>query len=388
MFRRYFRFLIPAILIVGIGAVLTAPWVSDIARADEDKSKPASKSPAGSKSKKKLDMSEAPADTKLEKKLLKDLGESFKIKRTLHYSIFYDTSEEDVAIFEHAIERTFRSCGKFCMNLGLEIHLPKKKMISYFFNEFQDYSNMKEKLGAGKAEPSNTGFYLPKNNYSYFYNFRNTPEFKKMRDDAVAKLADLGKQARGTKDPSQRRGIEEEVKKARWLINRTNSFGGGVTEETLQHEVAHQVLWNIGFHNPKEFMTNPRWFAEGIAQLFEPVTDSKGGNIGIVNKERLRNYQQLAEFNQLIPVKDFISTMQPFMRGDAGGLAYPQSWAMAHYLTRVKRAELKKYVELLLKRSKKYKSSPEEEVEAFEKCFGKIDRKWEKKWKDWMKNVR
>lgn len=338
---------------------------------------------------KKVDMSAVPPDKKAEKKVRATLPESFKLKHTLHYSIFYDTNEEDVGIFEHAIERTYRSCVRYCVNLGIDVHQPDKKMITFFFNEFDSYRDYSKTLeGAGEATPNQLGFFLPSSNYTYFYNFRNTPSFKQAREQAEQNLAQLGEQMRGTKDPSQRKSIEQNIKKARYTINATKSFGGGVTEETLQHEVAHQVLWNIGFHNPKEFIANPRWFAEGMAQLFEPVTDSKSGNMGVVNKTRCDVYHQLVQANRLFPLREFISTPRAFQRADAGTYAYTQAWALCHYMTRVKRKELKAYVELLNERPKGYKTTPEEEIEAFEKCFGKLDKKWERNWKNWMKNVR
>ncbi|MBX3395843.1 MAG: DUF1570 domain-containing protein [Phycisphaerae bacterium] len=413
-YKRWFAALMVIVAVMLAGAALVVGPSAGVVRADDEEGGATTKkqskdessktgkkdgaSKSGGKSKSsdrktisvgnKMDMSPVPADEKLEKKLLKELGAGFKVKRTPHYSILYDTNEEDLAAFSHAIERTYRGCGKFCLSLGIEVLIPERKMIAYFFNEFADYGKMKESLGAGKPDPNNTGFYLPKNNYSYFYNFRNTPEFKRAREDAEKRLADLGKQFRDSKDAAARKSLQSQMNDARRIINRTDSFGGGVTEETLQHEVAHQVLWNIGFHNPKEFVANPRWFAEGIAQLFEPVSEGGAGNMGLVNRERLKNYQAVADADRLIPLKDFVSTAEPFMRGDAGGLAYPQSWALAHYLVRVKRKETKAYVELILKRPKGYKTSPEEELELFEKCFGKADKKWEKKWKSWMKSVR
>lgn len=395
------RYLPAFVLSLGTAAVLfglawgmTSP---DAALADESKKKkPSSKKPKPDKEtkKKKLSvadfkMDDVPPDTKLEKKIQKELGESFKLKRTLHFSIFYDTSDEDVAVFGHAVERTYRSCMKYCLNLGIDVHQPEKKMASFFFNEFEGYKKYLDSMeGAGETTPNKLGVFMPTTNHTYFYNYRNTPEFKSMREQAEQKLRDAGQQMRNAKDPSQRQQIENEVKRARFLINATKSFGGGQTEETLQHEVAHQVLWNNGFHNPKEFIANPRWFAEGMAQLFEPVTDAKSGNMGVVNKSRCDVYHQIVEANRLFPLKDFIKSPRPFMRSDAGTFAYTQGWALAHYLTRVKRKELKKYVDLLNKRKKGYKSTPEEEIEAFEKCFGKLDRRWEQNWKNWMKNVR
>ncbi|MBK8267563.1 MAG: DUF1570 domain-containing protein [Planctomycetes bacterium] len=368
MLRRYSRFVIPGFVVLVFAiSIAILPWTSNSVRADDEKETKSSTGDKKSKKKKKsrkssgksdersektsskgsgsFEMKDVAPDEKAEKKVQKSLGENFKIKRTLHYSIFYDTSEEDVGVFGHAIERTYRSCGKYCKALGAPIEPPNKKMITHFFNEFEDYAKYSQGIRGGfKPSPEVLGFYTPETNYTYFYNFRNTPTFKSAREQAEKKLVDAGK-ARDAQ------GLRE----ARWVINRTNSFGGGVTEETLQHEVAHQVLFNVGFHNMKSFGANPRWFAEGMAQLFEPVTTAKGGNMGIVNKEKASAFQNLLSSNRLYPVKEFIKDIRPFVSGDVGGLSYPQAWGLMHYINRVKRKELREYVAIINKRPRSTK---------------------------------
>ena len=45
----------------------------------------------------KVDMSDIPADSAAEEKALKELGnDAFKLKRTMHYSVLFNTSDEDV----------------------------------------------------------------------------------------------------------------------------------------------------------------------------------------------------------------------------------------------------------------------------------------------------
>ena len=53
-------------------------------------------------------------------------------------------------------------------------------------------------------------------------------------------------------------------------------------------------------------------------------------------------------------------------------------------------AEVKmiKYIETILGRPEDYETSAEQEIEDFEAAFGKLDKKWERRWRAWMKNVR
>ena len=353
------------------------------------KSKKKSRKKKGSKG--KVDMSALPVDKKAVAKVSEALGESFELLHTRHYSIFYDTSAKDVEVFSGAVERTYRSCLRYTSKLGIKTKLPKRKLISYFFNEFDDYAAFSEELGSSKPSPNQLGFYLFRTNHTYFYNYRNTPAFKKLRADAEKKLKKLGEEARrGKMNPNQRRQHDFRMREARWILNRTDGLGGGQTEETLQHEVAHQVLFNVGFHskvNPKNGLINPRWFAEGTAQIFEPLSDGKAANFGQLNKTALRGYQFIERTGQIVPLRDFIPEIRYFMRSDAGSLAYPQSWALVYYLNKTKRKNIAKYVETILDRPKNYKTSPKQEIKDFEAAFGKLDKKWERRWRSWMRSV-
>lgn len=347
-----------------------------------------SRAPSSSGSKprsNKVDMSPVPPDKKAEKKDLRRLGEKFKLRQTAHYSILYDTSEEDVKLFAAAIERTYRSCMNYTQRLGFDAHPPKHKLLIYYFEEHGDYSKFSVKLGKGQREQSNPGVFFPDMNRSMFYNFRNQESYRQLREQAEQRIAQLREQL--NQPGSNRRQIAQEIAQARRLANFSNVQGGDQNEATIQHEVAHQVLWNIGFHNPDNFFANPRWLAEGTAMLFEPVSTGKSANFGALNKERLKEFQELVRQNQLIPLRDFIST-HGYFGPQTISIAYPQSWALTHYLNRMKKDKVRDYAELINKRPKDFETTPEKEIADFEKVFGKVDDKWVQSWLNWMKTVR
>lgn len=361
--------------------------------ADDDSK---SKQPTGKKTKKKsdqkgsgkggVDMSPVPADKKAEGQALESLGSAFKVLHTRHYSVLYDTSEEAAEEFGTAIERTYHSCMKYTGKLGIKVRKPKRKLLIYYFEAHETYNGHSVKLDLGERPQSNPGVYFPNLNFSMFFNFRNQASYKAMRDKAEAEIESLQEQLRRVKGP-ERRGLQEKIKQARRRANWSNVQGGDQSESIVQHEVAHQVLWNIGFHNDKTFMANPRWLAEGTAMLFEPIASGKSANIGKVNKERLGDYQSLDQAGQLFPLEALISSPALFHSPQQQGKAYAQSWAIVHYLNRVKKKELKNYIELLNKRPEDYASTPEQEMADFESVFGAPDRLWEGRWKKWMKRV-
>ncbi len=366
-------------------SVKPSPKKETLAPESDDASRPAASEPKSKTA--KVDMSAIPADEAAEKKVRKELGEAFKLKRTQHYSIFYNTSDEDMKTFSLAIEQTYRSCVNYTIKLGFDAHPPKKKLLIYYFEEHKQYSDHSKKLGKGEAPQSTPGIYFPDLNRSMFYNFQNQDTFKKARKEAEAKIEELKSRLKqGSLTAEERRRINHEIKNARSHANWSTTVGGDVSESIVQHEVSHQVLWNIGFHNPDSFFANPRWLAEGTAMMFEPISTGTSANFGALNADRLKEFQALQQAHQVIPLRDFISTHNWF-GPQTIGQAYAEGWALVHYLNRVKRKQLKTYVETINQRPKDYETTPEQEIKDFEKVFGKVDRKWVDTWLAWMKKV-
>lgn len=341
-----------------------------------------------------VDMSEVPADPYNEFVNLRyvntNIGEGFKVRRSLHYSIIYNTSEEDVAVFEYAIEKTYRACAKWCIGMNIEIHPPSEKLLTHFFNDYKEYEKYSHLIGSPVSSPGTAGFYHPNTNYSYFYNIRNTPSFKASKlsiEREISQLADLLR--RGDVPSEQKKAIRLQIRALRAQQNQMNTFGGDLTEEVLQHEVSHQVLFNIGFHNERAALqfANPRWLAEGMAQLFEPIDVGGGSGFGMVNKSKAAMFHQCMKQDALYPVEEFVSDIKYFFGGNVAGIAYPQAWALAHYLTRTRRDELRAYVEEINQRDGDFEPSAEKELELFEKHFGKVDEAWVNRWKQYMERV-
>lgn len=346
----------------------------------------------GSKKKKKptkADMSDVPADQRRETTAMELLGDGFKLRHTRHYSILFNTPLADVKSFGIAIELTYRSCVNYSLKLKIPTRPPGKKLLIYYFDQHQDYSGHSSKLGKGPRPQSMPGVYFPDLNTSMFYNFRNQESYKKAREQAEAKIEQLRARLRGGNvSRENRKSIQREIAEARRQANSSNVLGGDANEAIVQHEVAHQVLWNIGFHNPRHLAANPRWFVEGTAMMFEPISDGSSANFGAVNRNRLRAFQDLQRQERLIPVRDLVSDPHYLIDPQTAQIAYPQCWAMVHYLNRTKRKQVRKYVKLINRRPADYRPTGEEEVATFEKAFGTLDERWVARWDRWLKNVR
>lgn len=374
------RFSISAILFaIAFGSLIPTAFAKP-GKDDETKS-----------GRRKVDMSEVPFDLRDEivnlRYVEKYIGEGFKVRRSLHYSIIYNTSEEDVEVFEYAIEKTYRACVKWCISLGMEVHKPEKKMLTHFFNDYKEYEKYGNLTGGNVSSPNLLGYFLFATDYTYFYNVRNTPGFKSGKlaiDRQISELAESLR--RGDVSSAQKKAIRRQIRALRAQQNNWNSFGGDLTEEVLQHEVAHQVLFFVGFHNHKAMLqgANPRWLAEGVAQLFEPIDEGGGSGFGKVNKAKAAEFHALEKQNSIFPWEVFVSDIRCFGQP---GIAYPQSWAIAHYLTRTKREELSRYLDEINSRDEDYEMDPEKDLEVFEKYFGKVDKDWGDRLTNYMERV-
>ncbi|MFQ5425161.1 MAG: DUF1570 domain-containing protein [Phycisphaerae bacterium] len=328
-----------------------------------------------------------PADEKAEAKALKQLPAGFRIKHTRHYSVLYNTSKEAVAAFGAAIERTYRSCTKYTARRGLAVVRPKHKLLIYYFSGPREYDEHARKIGAGKLSQSTPGIYFSGLNFGMFYDYRNRDKYKKARDSAEKKIKELSVRLRGAGSTEERKRLQSQIRQAKARVNRTVVRAGEYNERIVQHEVAHQVLWNTGLHNRRKRSANPKWLREGIAMLFETVSTGRSANIGRVNQLRLGQYRKLEKEGKLSPLRDFISTPDLFKKKTLND-AYAQGWALTHYLNRAKRKGFEEYLKLIKLRPKAYRATPEREIEDFERIFGKLDQRWETRWKTWMAKVR
>jgi hypothetical protein len=347
------------------------------------------KGPSRGRELKSADMSPVPADDEAERTAMEALGEGFSLRRTNHYSVLYDTGEDEVRAFGRAIEQTYRSCVNYALRLDIPTRPPKKKLLIFYFEEHAAYSAHSRALGKGERPESTPGVYFPDINRSMFFNFRNQGTFKQMRESAQQRIEALREELRrGGISPADRQRIAGQIAQARQEANRSRTVGGDLSESIVQHEVAHQVLWNIGFHQPNNFFANPRWLAEGTAMMFEPISTGSSANFGALNRSRLEEYRMMLEADSLIPLRDFLGTHEWFASPQSIGVAYAQAWALTHYLNRSKRRGLKKYVEIINRRPDDYETTPQREIDDFEKAFGSLDDRWIQRWRKWMTRIK
>ena len=321
---------------------------------------------------------ELPSDASAEEALLKLAGEGFKLKRTPHYVIAYDTDEATLKAFVNRVEPTYRSVTGFAARLGFKVKPPKRKLEILFFNQFADYDRYSRGMGFPGSQEA-PGFYAQTTNRSAFFNYGNSDMLKRLREDVAQKKAEgqLAARSGARLDFQPLRAAESRAKRQEERINCV----------VVQHEVAHQVFFNIGFHAGM-IQANPRWFVEGLAMMFETPPTGGGAGIGAVNQMRLGDWKGLRDKHALLPIETLVTDpMQIVPTNPNAARAYAQAWSLVHYLQRTKPKQFLAYVKAIRQRKGEEIRSAAEEKRTFEEAFGPIDAAFVEKYEAFIGKI-
>src|SRR5262249_48914547 len=142
------------------------------------------------------------------------------------------------------------------------------------------------------------------------------------------KIAGLQAQLHQSGDPREKRAKSEEVQ---WYKNRMDSVQNRANKSVVQHEDAHQLLYNFNLHSRKG--RNPPWFVEGLATLFEPPpTEGAGAGFNIINQDRLSTLRDIDKKGGKFELEELIKT-PTLIEGDAGK-NYAEAWSLVYYISK------------------------------------------------------
>ena len=317
-----------------------------------------------------------------EKKFLKKLGEGYQVRHTDHFFVMYSTDDKTVKEFITRIESTYKSVYRFAASMGIKVDLPKEKLPVVFCQEFEEYSSVANRLGGSPAPREAAGLYFPGANFSLFYDMANSDSVKEKMAEAKA----LQDAARNAKSAAERKQKSDE---AHFIMTRMEQHQERSNRSVVRHEVAHQLLHNFNVH--RRDVTNPVWFVEGMATLFEyepgrGQRDSSGFNA--INQYRLWRLRDADKAGPLPELTDLIRN-PALLRGDGDTMdrGYAQAWGLVYYLSQHKKKQLQEFVELVKTRKPRTEITPDQELADFQKCFGPLDDTFKSKWAEFLKKI-
>ncbi|MFQ5413340.1 MAG: DUF1570 domain-containing protein [Phycisphaerae bacterium] len=339
-----------------------------------------------------------PPDGALAARLLETAGDGFRIRETKHFTIAYDTSHETVAALVGRLEGIYTAVWRFCEGMGVEIHPPGARLEVILFDSYGDYTAYC--AAAGLHAASMAGFYHHKTNLATFCNAVHRPGFARLNreiDRLSARLRDRSHDLGRGRSAVQRRFVA--------LRSRRDAAVERFNRLVIQHEAAHQILFNIGVHVRGGQV--PDWLAEGLACQFEVPQARAARGLARTNQYRLADFRDAlglgadarrvsdaaivsaVRAGRLVRLRDLVGDADSFARRDEHLMyRYAQAWALVSYLQRVHRDRFSAYVSRLARRAPGVVFDGARERAAFESVVGPLDAAMERAWIDYIVKLR
>ncbi len=341
--------------------------------------------------------------------LLEAAGPGYTLRRTPHFLVAYNSPRSTLESLVTRLESTYAAVLWLCSSVGIEPRPLPTRLEVVFHDRPADYLAWAARAGFSGA--GTYGFYSESSNRSAFYNVANDPELLALEGTIADLRANLDgimgfvRQSRGSGEyelryadgrrvrldrPAAERELKRMDRELKSLDRRRDAYGDRVNRTVVQHETAHQVLFNVGLH--VRGTAQPRWLVEGLACLFETPPGPLGTGLGVVNEYRLRDLREAvgaradgarlsgADLAEAVaggrlpgPRELILDPARLAASGDRATAAYAVAWGLTHYLHRVRRDDLAACLRVLSARRAGQRVTPREELELFERHFGPAD---------------
>jgi hypothetical protein len=262
----------------------------------------------------RADQSRPDAESRQQAALLAEVGPGFRIHRTPHCIVAFDTEESVVVGLGSRLEQTFNMVYRFCEEQEIEARPPDKPLEVIFFQQRADY----HRYAAGQrlASAGTYGVYSQETNRSAFFNLATDTELAALEaaiNSAREGLERLQETMDGLKGRSGRlvvtfgdgeriegthgyvrKRVSARIDDAREQLDELDGtrreYVRRINLTVIQHEAVHQVLFNAGVH--VRGAQNPKWLVEGLACTFETPPISTGIGFRAVNVLRLQDLRE------------------------------------------------------------------------------------------------
>ncbi len=338
------------------------------------------------------------------RELLSAAGEDFRIRVTDHFLIAYDTDYASVRPLVGRLDATFGSIKRFCRWHEVSTNPLPTRLGVLLFDRFEDFVLYSERVGVPQSGVA--GFYHQGTNIAAFCNMLSSPQLKLLTEQ-IERLQDaLTRLEQSAKDDA---ALRETADRLRDAISATrfdrDAFALKFNRTVIQHEAAHQMLYNIGVH--VRGADNPGWLIEGLACEFELPQTSRSGAVDSLNQLRLADFRDALRIpadarnvpedkltearkqNRLLPLADLLGGDDPFKDRDANVVfRYAQAWALVHYLQRELHEPFGAYLRRLQTRRPGVPVDADAELAEFGEFFGAPDADFERRWLAFMLRLR
>ena len=296
----------------------------------------------------------------LSKRLLDEMGEGFRIYKTAHYVICYNTTRAYAQWCGGLYERLYRGFFQYWQTRGIPLKEPQAPLTALVFNDQTSYSRYAKKE-LGTSTNSIIGYYNMRTNRVNMYDLT---------------------------------GVEGQVSAGRLQtaahVNRILSQPAAErTVATIVHEATHQLSYNSGLQT--RYADNPFWVSEGLAVYFEtPDLNSSRGwrGIGGVNRFNLFQFRRRLKDRPQDSLTTLIRTDKRFRDTELGPAAYAEAWALNYYLLRTRPKQYTGYLKMLAEQPPLGEAEADRRLDDFRRYFGEDLEKFDRDFLRYMRRVR
>jgi hypothetical protein len=326
------------------------------------------------------------------------LGDRFRTHDTEHFSIYYDTPYETLRPLTARLEGIYDAIERFSATLDSPIVVTQRRLPIILFARHEDFAAYAEK--AGLSGGSVAGFYNPKTNVAAFVDVLDSPSLRPLHHE-IKRLDAVLQNQNGPSAGGQPR--MDAVNRLMVLRAQRDALVESFNRVVLQHEAAHQILFNLGVH--VRGVRTPLWVVEGLACQFEVPQSDARGTLTRVNHMRLGDlrtalgaadkdknagalFPKAVANGNLLPLDELLTVEQ--FPGDQNHLTagYSQAWALVHFLHRQRPGAFAKYLAVLASRKPGADVSSAQEMTDFETAFGSADEDFTRTWLTFMLRLR
>lgn len=276
-------------------------------------------------------------------RLLAELPAGFKLHKTAHYVVCYNTSTAYAQWCGALYERLFRAFQTYWDTRGMKLNEPELPLLALVFDSRESYlRHVRGELG--ESAESIIGFYSPTTNRVSMYDLTGVE---------------------GVKLPGDRAPTSA-------VINQIlQQPAAAPMVATIVHEATHQLAYNCGLQT--RFADNPVWVSEGLAVYFETpdLRNSKGwGSIGNINRGRLIQFRKYLARRPANSLATLLSEDNRFREAETALDAYAEAWALNYFLLRTRSKEYVAYLKSLAAKPPAVYDDAETRLTEFRNAFG------------------
>ena len=293
----------------------------------------------------------------MEKSLLEELPEDFKILKSDHYLIAYQTEKAYAKwvkqLYESRLYKAFD--GFWQQRKKLPLQDPKFPLVVLIFKSKAEYQRYVDRdLGPGQDI------------VAYFH----------MQTNRVVMYDLTAGQRRPGENISSTRRIDEIFQNPAAVF----------MVATIIHEGTHQLMFNRGVQT--RFADTPLWMNEGLAIFFEaPNLRNKRGwsKPGLVFGQRLYRFRNTLQARPKDSIQRLLTDDARLTNPETAADGYAEAWAFNHFLLNRRSKEYIAYLKEHAEKPPLSELNADQRLDEFKKHFGDNFEKLEK---DFLKYVR